>query len=92
MGKKFDYTLNAPHSTFCIEMHNEPDMAEIIPFLKNIVTNQVIATNDYKYSKAAGAFVQGCASNWILIEFWDVRGVDDFIAYANEKWEREHSV
>ena len=75
------------HGTPAIELHNASK--ELHSFLKAIVCNNWIDSEEYKVSKASGAFLQGGSDleeGWILIEFWRPAGIQQFIDFTTKKW------
>ncbi len=74
------------NDTFCIELENAPK--EIHNLISGIVRNQFMDSDDYRVSRNAGAFLQGGSNlteGWILVEFWNPGGVEEFINYVNNK-------
>lgn len=76
------------NNSWCVEL--EDASAEVHGLLRGIVLNNQMGSEDYRYSRKAGAFLQGGSNlkkGWIFIEFWDPRGAEDFVRYANKKIE-----
>ena len=74
------------HGMPCIELENAGKRTHSI--LRRIVMNNWMDSDDYKISKAAGAFFQGgydLKEGWILIEFWNSKGVGAFVEYTNNQ-------
>ena len=60
-------------------------------FLKQLVLNNLTASEEYRISRNAGAFFQGGidynqSNKWVLIEFWgsNIDKIFDFIKYVND--------
>lgn len=86
MGKdKFELALSN-NDMFAIELINPGE--EERSFLKSVILNNWTEDTDYKYSKKASPFIQCDSSDYLLIEFWNPRGIDEFIEYLNNRWKR----
>lgn len=75
------------HGTPAIEIHDASK--ELHSFLRSVVCNNWINDEEYKVSKASGAFLQGGSNleeGWILIEFWRPEGIQQFVNFLIKKW------
>jgi hypothetical protein len=78
------------HDMLCIQI--EVPAKKVSDFLRSIVMNNIIASDDYYYSRESGAFLQCDYEEYILIEFWRKDAAHAFIDYANKKWEAESKI
>lgn len=75
------------HGTPAIELHDASK--DLHSFLRAVVCNNWINDEEYKVSKASGAFLQGGSNleeGWILIEFWRPEGVQQFVNFITQAW------
>lgn len=71
----------SPHDQYCIQVENpSKDLRDL---LRSIVMNNRIDSDDYKITKAAGAFLQCDYEEYVLIEFWRIEGAEAFVEYCN---------
>jgi hypothetical protein len=81
---------NSPHDMLCIQITN-PDK-KVSDFLRGIVMCNRIGFSDYEQSSNAGCFLQCDYEEYLLIEFRKKEGAQEFLDYANKKWEAEMAV
>lgn len=75
------------------QSHNRLPAVEIVggphslhKFVREVVQNADMRTDQYRVSKAAGAFLQGADEGWTLVEFWG-EGGKAFVDYINENYD-----
>lgn len=73
------------HDQFCIEEENLDLVTMRI--LRSLVINRQTSYKNYDLFRNAEPFLQGYDENfgWILIEFWNDDGIEEFIEFANKE-------
>ena len=85
---EFKVTQSTHHMP-CLQIEDAPEALHKL--IRNVVLCQYTDDPRYHLRQRCGAFLQGGSdktSGWILVEFWNPEGAQEFVDYINNEWKK----
>ena len=76
------YVVKSCHGMPSVEFHNPSE--ELRLFIYRVMRSCYMDDPAYKVRQACGAFLQSDCHDLMMVEFWQRKGIDEFIAYLNK--------